>query len=578
MTAPASQGPERPRARSEAGFTLILVLGVMFVVSVLIAASVVGAVGEINLSRTATSQKKAYYAAQAGIGDYLFHLDEDGDYLTHCTSPTPANAALNNYYKSSSSNVPLRATELTKAKVPESSEEEYAIQLLPSRSAEARGEYQCNQEKVAETMIEESEPVAGTFRIKATGFSGHEKASIVATFKNEGFLAFAWYSVYEATDPAFYRGYKTETELSNCEGYWPERYEKGCTISHQIYKASDSVHGPIHSEDHAEICGSPTLGRTKTDKVEFGHYGVAAEGTEEASLGYSKETQSCTNELTMNGTYVPVANVASIQPPPSDAELASLVETEYEFHDKTQITLAGSTLEITEHPHWNSASLTEREKTERVVKAWPATGVIYVANNSCTEAYQPFIVEYTEPTECGNLWVHGTYSKSLTIAAENDVVVNGNINDSTEVSGKPAGSALFGMIADKFVRVYHPVLSGYVDEPLANNCTRPAVNPMTEITIDASILALNGSFDLDNVLCQREYPENNLNVYGAIAQLYRGPVSVSACGGTTCTFVSGYHKNYNYDERLRAGEPPHFLNPVRAAWQIQRETNATAPS
>ena len=53
-------------------------------------------------------------------------------------------------------------------------------------------------------------------------------------------------------------------------------------------------------------------------------------------------------------------------------------------------------------------------------------------------------------------------------------------------------------------------------------------------------------------------------MFGAIAQVYRGPVGTI---GST-----GYLKNYVYDDRLREQEPPHFLNPIQAAWRIQRET------
>lgn len=55
-----------------------------------------------------------------------------------------------------------------------------------------------------------------------------------------------------------------------------------------------------------------------------------------------------------------------------------------------------------------------------------------------------------------------------------------------------------------------------------------------------------------------------LTVNGAISQKWRGPVGTT--GGT------GYIKNYNYDDRLRYQEPPQFLDPVEAAWHIQRET------
>jgi hypothetical protein len=63
-------------------------------------------------------------------------------------------------------------------------------------------------------------------------------------------------------------------------------------------------------------------------------------------------------------------------------------------------------------------------------------------------------------TTCGNVYVHGEYTKSLTIASENDVIINGNIT--TPLSGEtPNTNALLGLIANNFVRIYHPVEETY---------------------------------------------------------------------------------------------------------------------
>jgi hypothetical protein len=51
-----------------------------------------------------------------------------------------------------------------------------------------------------------------------------------------------------------------------------------------------------------------------------------------------------------------------------------------------------------------------------------------------------------------------------------------------------------------------------------------------------------------------------LNVYGAIAQLFRGIVGVVGS--------HGYAKNYNYDNRLKYDSPPKFLDPVKSQWQV----------
>ena len=49
---------------------------------------------------------------------------------------------------------------------------------------------------------------------------------------------------------------------------------------------------------------------------------------------------------------------------------------------------------------------------------------------------------------CGTITVDGTYNQSLTIASDNDIVIDGNITHT--------GNALLGLIAQNYVRVYHP--------------------------------------------------------------------------------------------------------------------------
>jgi len=36
--------------------------------------------------------------------------------------------------------------------------------------------------------------------------------------------------------------------------------------------------------------------------------------------------------------------------------------------------------------------------------------------------------------------------------------------------------------------------------------------------------------------------------------------------------VTGYLKNYNYDSALKYHQPPYFLDPVQASWDIWTET------
>jgi len=156
------------------------------------------------------------------------------------------------------------------------------------------------------------------------------------------------------------------------------------------------------------------------------------------------------------------------------------------------------------------------------------------------------------------VYVSGTYSKPITIAAEEDLIINGNIYPTsvTTLGEAPTGTDTLGLIAGHYVRIYHPVTNTNCEK--AENAEGSLKNPW----IYAAILSTNHSFAVDNFECGNQL--GNLNVYGAIAQRFRGIVGLVG--------ESGYIKNYKYDERLAVDEPPYFLNPINAGWKVARET------
>ena len=210
--------------------------------------------------------------------------------------------------------------------------------------------------------------------------------------------------------------------------------------------------------------------------------------------------------------------------------------------------------------------------------------MIYVstASSGCGITYTPFNPTYSGDGNCGNVYISGNYTQSLTVASDNDIIITGNLTPPVNSSGVPTTNALLGLIANDFVRIYHPVngtrgstsgacSSGGWGSQDVTNGTGSIYNP----TIYAAILAVNHSFIVDNYDCGGESPSlGTLDVYGAIAQLFRGPVGTGGSGGAS----NGYVKSYNYDDRLQSEEPPYFLNPVSAQWYVSRETECAATS
>ena len=187
--------------------------------------------------------------------------------------------------------------------------------------------------------------------------------------------------------------------------------------------------------------------------------------------------------------------------------------------------------------------------------AWPDSGVVYVGNGICGTRYNPIKWD-TKTPGCGDVRISGTYNKDLTVAAQGDVIVTGNVTRQTATS-----TALLGLISDQFVRVAH--LVDRPNSPTDNytSCDETAGSP-TNMTIHAAILTLSGSFTVDNYWCGSSL--GNLTVDGAIAQRHRGVVGTG--NGNT-----GYIKKYSYNEDLKFRSPPHFLDPLQASWRILRQ-------
>jgi Tfp pilus assembly protein PilE len=524
------------RLASEDGFTLMVALGVMLVTSLLLAAAFAASRGDIQLSHRNTVQKQAYYAALAGIQEYEYHLQANPDYWETCSTP--------------SKEVPGQK-ELPGQEV----DEHYEIKLLVASTAPKEFK-ECSTASPFASMIQSSGVEANTFRIESIGTAGNKAVAssyatraLVATFHVIGFLNFIYFTQYEDGDPALYGGPKA------CENYYPKRVSLGinkeCTTIE--FADGDTVEGPMHTDDATDICAPAYFGRKEHNPPD--------------TVQINNETYStCGNP---NGTFYTATGKyekgEELLTPEGDTTLGTYVkEGGDEFTGATHIVLNGAlnTMTVT-----TRSPVTEKMETKQWV--WPTNGLIYVRASEnkatpCTYAYNDKTEETDNATEvakeeyCGNVYVSGTYSKPITIAAEEDLIINGNIYPTSvkTLGEEPTGTDTLGLIAGHYVRVYHPVTNTNCGK--AENGAESLKSPW----IYAAILSTNHSFAVDNFECGN--PLGNLNVYGAIAQRFRGIVGIVE--------GSGYIKNYKYDERLAVDEPPYFLNPINAGWKVARET------
>jgi hypothetical protein len=523
-----------PRIRSrfiaaEHGFSMLIVMGVMAASALFVAAAFAAANGDLPLTRDSQDRKQAYAAAEAGINYYQYHLNQDPDYWTRCTNVPAPNAT---------ENQPVNQKWLTGTTDPRrwrnvaGAPTQYTLELMP-----ATGYSTCVENSLS-TMID---PATGAFRIRSTGrprAGSKLKRSLVASFRRRSFLDFLYFTDFETTDPINYGSNQTWAQAACGDQY---RAQRDNSCSEIQFASADEINGPFHTNDDILTCGTPEFGRNSADSIEFS--GPAP--------GYQQVGGSgCSGSPVFNGPRR--AGVKALTMPPTNTTLQTVATTGgLVYQGRTTIRFNGSPS--------NNMTVTNALVNGGApqTRALPGNGVIYVVNRSggCGSQPPPSNATYAEPNTCGNLYISGTYTSSMTLAAANDIIIRPPTGTSNgDLIG--SGNSVLGLVANNFVRVYHPCVSGSNVSPVMDN-----------VRIDAAILSLLHSFAVDNHDCGAKL--ETLTVNGAIAQKYRGAVGTS--GGT------GFIKDYNYDDRLRYRSPPYFLEPIAASWHVVRSNEQVPP-
>ena len=550
------------RLRSDdSGFAMATVVMGIAVATILAVAAVAATNSDIQLTGRSIDEKRAYEAAQAGVADYSYHLNNDNGYWARCTDvPTPN--AVNQ----------MNPTTIKTRPVPGDTGARYSIELLP-----ATGKSACSTSDPIGTMIEGSGTATSTFRIRSTGYSGSGCAtnlrgskcvrrSIIASYKRASFLDYVYFTQLETSDPQTYENSSTiNGAYTQCSKTIQQgRYDStipnsgGRYCDRIVFASGETIDGPLHTNDALIICGTPTFGRSPSDLIE-----VSA-----TDPGWYSSSGCSGNSPTFKGQFLKEA--PTLTPPPTNAQLKN-VPGALKFTGQVYITLSGNNMTVTN----GSSTLYSG--------AVPTSGVVYVSNSSCSSGLNPFTATYPTTSTCGNAYVKGTYTSQLTIAAENDIIIEGNICRGSSC-GTPTGAGLLGLIANNFIRIKHPIC------PSSNlGCTSGTISSQTgkvdyhsgryedaecsggvngtgsnsNLRIDAAMLAIQHSFIVDHYDCGAQL--GTLTVNGAISQKFRGPVGIVG--------DHGYSKDYNYDDRLRYLAPPKFLDPVESAWHMQRQTS-----
>ncbi len=550
------------RRRDESGYALLTVLLAMFVLTTVVTGALGYALQTQVGSRRDQDYNAALAAARAGVDDLLARLNKNDTYWQTYPgySSTPSswdctNPAWQRPWPTSP--VPCgwgAGTPVGWVPVPGSSTAAFHYDLDLS-----------------------STPVDGVVLITSTGKVGKVTRTVQVSLRHGGFGEFLYFTDFETVDPsneAVY-GYNNGTAQSRCSKYyWAGRDTSYCYDINFV--GGDTLNGPVHSNDAMLTLGNPGpvfKGPVTTSWPACNGVTTPSRWPNRCYRPNGSTTPTFEKGLGFRDVITLPGSIGSLRQyvDPAQTPTPGCLYT-----GPTRIVFnPDGTMKV-----WSTWSTTLNPGCGNPSAPWPQTlsvpqnNVIYVQDVPAAQTSPssgacpvgsigdglPVANDFNSTlreSDCrsGTAYVEGTLRGKVTLSADNNVVVTGNLT----YAGGPAGIDTLGLIANNSVKVYHPVkctrTSGGVCTA-GQNLNRPNGTVFRDPVINAAILTLQHSFTVQ--MYQIGSSLGTLSLFGSFAQRYRGPV------GTT--LPSGYYKDYVYDTRLRYAPPPYFLDPVSSTW------------
>ncbi|MCU1427342.1 MAG: hypothetical protein JWL83_1342 [Actinomycetia bacterium] len=536
---------QQPTMDRESGFALATVMAVSIVLMLLAGAVVAYGAGSQNISRHDQDWNGALSAAEGGIDDYVFRLNQNANYWQYnaANMPPDGNVAFKQYVHIAGSQTP--------------SQYRYDVDTSTLK-------------------------INGVIKLTSTGRVNTTERTVFASLRRRSFIDYLYFTDYETKDPASYTGtpFTAAQAQVSCSKYAYAGRDSNCVDINFV--SGDSINGPLHSNDSYLVCGTPHFnGETSTS------------WNDPAKKRY-RTNSGCSGNAPVFANPADPKLLAPLTMPPSNSAIKAETLTGAGgclYTGPTRIVLNNNGTMTVKSPFSKKTNNTPCPTNG--TGALPSNGVIFVQTvpsvssdpnytNGCpysvngrTHPLGMPIANDVNTYNCryGDVFIEGTLSGQLTVAAENNIDVTWNLT----YKGGVAGADLLGLVANNYVEVYHPVSctsgnssSCNLDANFPGETARNAKfqNP----TIQAALLSVNHSFWVQRY--DVGSPLGNLNVTGAIAQRYRGPVGTTS-GGSANT---GFTKNYVYDQRLKYLSPPKFLDPVASSWGVATWAEINVPN
>ncbi len=324
---------------------MIIVIGVMFVTSLLLVATFTAANGEIHLS---SDRHRAEEGLLRGVGGDRGlrvppHRGRQLPELLHRPPPSPTRlnqVGCNGESRRRSRVRPNRRIQL---------DEEYAIQLLPAESDTRQRPQLRPQPARRNDDRREVGSSPGTFRIESTGYSGSQRNARSSRLPQRQLRQLRVVHEVRNRRPGHLRRTSDRRHASQLlhrmrqvlRGTARRRSDHPTALHQQLLHQRRIGQRP---DAHRGPRRRLRLARLRPQRRRPHRIRACGSGGDE---GYSGEgvCAEASNPVFKGNTYPP-KEVVSIEPPPGDEELKHIVEPAYVFKNKTEIVLEDSTMTL----------------------------------------------------------------------------------------------------------------------------------------------------------------------------------------------------------------------------------------
>jgi Tfp pilus assembly protein PilX len=572
--------------RDERGIALPVVIGTGMLMLVLVATSLTVASNGLRKTDTEQDQNGALDAAYAGVEEYQSRLAADNSYYTYGNKDAPFSVA----------------TGSTKLTLPTGTAANAAFGIgvngtwatVPQSTPVASYRYEVDNSHYSAN---------GSIRLRVTGRVGQSTRSIVADLKQSGFIDYLYFTDYEVQDPDL-------TGKTQCAVHIWEGRPTTCTSIQ--FGSTDTVDGPVHSNDTLTVCGSKFLGKV-TSSSTSNPIVVTPSGCAKGSYPNGQTAPYLQPEVTMPPTNAQLKKETRNDLTSSEVPLPGCLYT-----GPTVITFTSDGKMNVKSPWTKKTQVSETSGVASAAPAMcgtPGTGsnglgstagatidviasnVIYVQNVptlssdpnyssavpsgfACVNSnagwtfgttQYPVANEITPDGSSaskpaygcknGDVFVKGTLKGAVTVGAENYIYITGDLTYSD------AAKDIIGLVGNNAVWVWNPMKTVTSGSGWYQTTTTKPLLTDSGRTINAAILSVAHTFQVQNY-DQGGDARGTLTVKGSIAQTFRGPVGL--VGG------SGYIKSYKYDTRFAYMAPPKFLSPVSSAYGVSQFSGVPA--